>query len=293
MNKQQLVNQSIDYILDHLEESLTLEKVATHFHFSQYYFGRLFKEHTGESVYAFIKRMKLEQSAIDLKLQPKQQVTTIGLKYGYSSSNYSTAFKDFYAASPKTYRQFLTAVQAPNPFMSSKLEHFLAYEEYQKKIKIQQLPDQLVSYERFIGNYVELKTYWSAFLAKHQKEIHQETLLLEKFYSDPVSADVNHCICDLCYSVDQPWENTTVIKGGTYAIYPFEGTIDEIFGVLQGIFRIWLPQSSYQMRERFAMNQYLQIDSAKDFVRMRLCIPVTTKRFGGVKSANEKTTRTD
>lgn len=293
MNKHQLINRSIDYIIEHLDQPLTLENVAAQFHFSHYYFGRLFKEQTGESVYAFIKRMRLEQSAIDLKLRPDQQVTDIGLNYGYSSSNYSTAFKGFYAASPKTYRQFLTAVQAPNPFLTSKLEHFLGYEEYQKKIKIEQLPDQLIYYERFIGNYVELKQRWLTFLVDHQEEIKKETLLLEKFYSDPVSADITHCICDLCFSVEQPRENTTTLTDGTYATYLFEGKIMDIFGVLQGIFRIWLPQSQYYMRERFAVNQYLRIDSSNDFVSMKLCIPVARKRFGGLNSENKETEGTD
>lgn len=293
MNKQQLINQSIDYIIEHLDESLTLEKVAAQFYFSRYYFARLFKEQTGESVYTFIKRMKLEQSAIDLKLKPDQQITDIGLTYGYSSSNYSTVFKNTFAASPKTYRQFLTADQTPNPFILGKLECFGDYQAYQKKIKIGHLPDQRFYYERFIGNYAELKQQWSAFLVKHQGEMNEETLLLEKFYNDPVSADVDHCICDLCFSMDQSRKNTTIVKGGIYAIYPFEGKIDEIFGVLQGIFRIWLPQSSYQMRERFAMNQYLQIDFAKDFVKLKLCIPVEPKKIGGLQDENKEAERTD
>lgn len=41
------VNRAIDYILEHLEEDLSLEKVAMHCHFSKYYFSRLFKAQTG------------------------------------------------------------------------------------------------------------------------------------------------------------------------------------------------------------------------------------------------------
>lgn len=53
------VNHAIGYILQHAEEEVTLEKVAEHCHFSKYYFCCLFKAQTGESVYAFIKRVKL------------------------------------------------------------------------------------------------------------------------------------------------------------------------------------------------------------------------------------------
>ena len=59
----QAVNQAIDYILLHIEDDLILEMVADHCHFSKYYFSRIFKEQTGESVYGFIKRTRLQQSA--------------------------------------------------------------------------------------------------------------------------------------------------------------------------------------------------------------------------------------
>lgn len=69
MIKKELVNQSIDYIIQHIDDNLTIKDVADHFHFSKYYFCRSFKEATGESVYEFIKRLKLDQSAINIKLE--------------------------------------------------------------------------------------------------------------------------------------------------------------------------------------------------------------------------------
>lgn len=82
------VNQAIDYILKHIEEEITLGDVAGHCHFSKFYFSRLFKEQTGESVYGFIKRVKLEQSAFRLKTEQGRQITEIGADYGYSPSNF-------------------------------------------------------------------------------------------------------------------------------------------------------------------------------------------------------------
>lgn len=67
MIKKELINQSIDYIIQHFDENLAIEDVANHFHFSKFYFCRSFKEVTGESVYAFIKRLKMDQSAIYIR----------------------------------------------------------------------------------------------------------------------------------------------------------------------------------------------------------------------------------
>lgn len=279
MDKKQLINQSIDYIIQHLDEGLTLEKVAADFNYSHYYFARLFKEQTGESVYGFIKRMKLEQSAIDLKLRATDRVSEIGLNYGYSSTNFSTVFKNSFQCSPNSYRQVLTADQTSNPFIPDKKETFLSFEEYDRKIRIEQLPEQKVYYERFIGNYADLKDRWFLFLDEHQNTISDQTILYEKFYSDPASADLNHCICDLCFSVDPVTsESTAAIKSGTYAIFPFTGTIDEIFAALQGVFRIWLSRSTFQMAERFAVNRYLAIEREQEKVVMELCIPITKQK---------------
>ena len=93
MDRKKLINQSIDYIMKHLDENLSLDTVAAHFFISKYHFSRIFKEETGESVYAFIKRCKIDQSAIDMKLNPAKAITDIGLDYGYSASNYSSVFR--------------------------------------------------------------------------------------------------------------------------------------------------------------------------------------------------------
>lgn len=55
------VNEAIDFILLHINEDLTVDDIAAHCHFSKYYFSRLFRSETGESIYSFIKRLRVEQ----------------------------------------------------------------------------------------------------------------------------------------------------------------------------------------------------------------------------------------
>ena len=44
MDRKKLINQSIDYIMKHLDENLSLDTVAAHFFISKYHFSRIFKE---------------------------------------------------------------------------------------------------------------------------------------------------------------------------------------------------------------------------------------------------------
>ena len=275
MDKKALLNKSIDYILAHLEEPISIEDVANQLSFSKYYFCRMFKEETGEGVYSFIKRLKVEQSAIDLKLQKDKRITDIGLDYGYSASNYSSLFKEHYQLSPNDYRKSLEGSTISNPFYPQKQEVLDTFEDYQKKVELKELNDLYVIYERMLGNYAELKSSWSA-LVEENAYYDDTTVMIEKFYNDPAVAIDGHSICDLCFTLNEEIKekNTMVITGGTYAIYPYKGQIEDIFRVMQGFFRIWLPESSYQMREKYGLTIYRKIDWENDYVQLDMCIPV-------------------
>lgn len=276
MNKTKIINESMDYIIQHLDENLSVEDVAKYFHYSTYYFCRVFKEITGESIYAFIKRLKMEQSAIDLKLEKNRMITDIGLDYGYSSSNYSSAFKGHLHLSPIEFRKSIDAANVLNPFIPEKLEKFQTFHDYDERMTIESIDDFFVIYERFIGNYVDLKEKWYSFMDAYQTRMNKNTILIEKFYNDPMITGLNQCICDLCMTVDEMTEtdHTATIAGGKFAVYHFDGKIQDIFPVLQGIFTVWLPDSGYEMSQRYGLNIYRQVDQDNECVVMDLCIPI-------------------
>jgi AraC family transcriptional regulator len=276
MINKEIINQSIDYIIQHFDENLSISDVAGHFHFSKYYFCRSFKEATGESVYEFIKRLKMDQSAIDIKLEKDKPITDIGLNYGYSSSNYSTAFKKHHSLSPIEFRNTTFVTSKSNPFYPEGHSSFDTFDTYNNKIEIQELSDYLVIYERMIGNYIELKERWFAFLDKYKDYIKADTILMERFYNDPVITNLNGCICDICITTDKHCEldNVTTVMGGRFAKYQFEGEIQNIFCAIQGIFSIWLPASGYEMDKRYGLNIYREINREKGHVIMDVCIPI-------------------
>ena len=276
MIKKELINNSIDYIMQHFEEDISVKDVADYFHFSESYFSRTFKAETGESVYAFIKRLKMDQSAIDIKLEKNKMITDIGLDYGFSSSNYSTAFRKHHHVSPAEFRKATEATSISNPFYPQEFASFGSFSEYDCRMKIQEISDMQVIYERMIGNYVELKEKWFQFMETYKEYIKEETLLIERFYDDPSISSLNRCICDLCITADKNCEldNQTTITGGKFAVYRFEGEIQDIFCTLQGIFSVWFPESGHEMDQRYGLNIYRKIDRANESVMMDLCIPI-------------------
>lgn len=276
MDRKQLVNQSINYIMQHLDEELSLDIIAAHFYISKYYFSRIFKEETGETLYAFIKRCKVDQSAIDMKLNPTKTITDIGLDYGYSSSNYSSVFRKHHDISPTMFKQSIPTYSTPVPFTPERIVNFKTAEEYAAHIEIQELDDFFVAYERFIGNYVDIEKHWYQFLDKYSSFMSEKTILLERFFNDPTITNLSQCICDICMTVEQDCglDNVMWISGGKWIVYHFSGEIKNIFEILQGVFSVWLPESGYSMAQRYGLNIYHHIDRDNHSVVMDLCIPI-------------------
>lgn len=229
-----------------------------------------------KGVYAFIKRLKMEQSAIEMKLGKDKSITEIGLYYGYSSSNYSSAFKKHHHLAPAEFRKTVNSSCAPHPFIPEQLARFQSFEAYDQQMEIREMADLRVIYERHLGNYLDLGENWLTFTAKYQADINTDTLLIERFYDDPSITSVGQCLYDLCITVagNCQLENVTTIEGGKFAVYRFDGLIKDIYETLQGIFNIWLPNSRYEMDERYGLDIYRKIDRENNHVIMDLCIPV-------------------
>lgn len=271
-----IVSEAIDYIMNHVGEKITIDDVADHCHFSKYYFSRIFKAETGESVYSFIKRAKMEQSAFRLKVDKEKTITDIGYSVGYTPSNYSSVFKQYHDTSPIEFRKGILDKSLHLDFNHDETNKLESYEECKEKITIEILEDINVIYERRIGNYHDLTLNWCEFLDKYKDYINDETLLIDRTFDDPSITDMDKCVYDVCISVkkDCSLENTLVIKGGKYAVYHFKGYIKGIYAAYQSIFTMWLPESRNEIDDRYSFAIYRRIDCETEYMEMDMCIPI-------------------
>ena len=269
------INRAIDYILDHANEKISVDEIAAHCNFSRYYFSRMFKIETGESIYEFIKRIKMEQSAFRLKVEKSRSITDISCDYGYSSSNYSVAFKQHHDLSPIEFRRSIMQKSLANPFINTGVG-LETLDGCRKKISIEILEDYPVIYQRHKGNYGDLSVHWGAFQEKYQEYVTEQTLFLERTYDDPSITDIDECLYDICMTVPKSCklENTFMIRGGKYAVYHFNGPVKQIYTAYQSIFNVWLPQSNYDIDERYGFDIYRKIDCDSMIMEIDICIPI-------------------
>ena len=271
------INQAIDYILQHIEEELTLNEVAAHCYFSPYYFSRLFKTQTGESVYQFIKRVRLEQSAFRLKTEKERSITEISADYGYSSSNYSSAFRQHYKTSPVSFRKKSYQEAMKHPFFHHEQWRAGSFADCNGKITIKQIPDYRMIYERHFGSYEHMHRAWNKLLVHYRDYISRDTKFIEITYDDPSLTEAKNCLYDIGLSVGEECrlENTTILLGGKCAVYSFKGHIKSIYAAYQTLFLVWLPKTQYRLDEgRNIIDIYHTVDCAAMEVEMDICVPV-------------------
>lgn len=98
-----LYQQLTEYIEDHLDEDLSLEKLAKKFYVSKYYIAHVFKDNIGMSIHQYItkKRLTLCKEAISGKMSITEAYHMFG--FGDYSSFYR-AFKKEYGISPKDFQ---------------------------------------------------------------------------------------------------------------------------------------------------------------------------------------------
>lgn len=269
------INRAIDYILEHINEKITVDDIADHCNFSKYYFSRLFRMEMGESVYEFIKRVKMEQSAFRIKVEKDRRITDISYDYGYSSSNYSSAFKQHHNLSPYEFRRKITQQSLKNPIFNNTVV-LESFEACHQQISIEVLDDRPVIYQRYKGSYGDLSLHWGAFQEKYKLYITEQTPLIERTYDDPSITDSDECLYDICIPTPEgcQLENTYVIKGGKFAVYHFKGIVSQIYSAYQNIFNVWLPQSGFEMDDRYGFDVYKKVDCDTMYMEIDLCIPI-------------------
>ena len=99
-------NRVVDHIQAHLAEPLDLETLAAVACFSPYHFHRLFHGWMGETIHAFILRLRVERAAAHLLYNPAKSITEIALDCGFSSSaTFARAFRTFHGRSASDWRK--------------------------------------------------------------------------------------------------------------------------------------------------------------------------------------------
>lgn len=93
-----------EYIQAHLEENISLRRMADLVPMSQYHFGRLFKQSTGLSPHQYVLRQRIAK-AKELLADEHLSIGEISHQLGFASrSHFTTVFGNLAGTTPSNYR---------------------------------------------------------------------------------------------------------------------------------------------------------------------------------------------
>ncbi len=294
------INQVQDYIEDHLDDKLELSTLAKITHFSEYYFHRLYSLASGESLYGFIKRLRLERAAFKLREMKQDSITDIALSVGFgNSSSFAKAFKNYYGISASDYRKGKNGQVTSQPSYYNK---DMAFEDYVDElttykplnVEIQNIEAKRMVYTRYTGEYrgnadlfgrlftdlyewvmaKGLLTKENQFTAKWLTLYHDlGSMTKEDFLRVSVCMEVDHKV-----DVDGDIGYYTM-AGGQYVVARYEVVTEDYQKAWDHMFLHWLPQSAYEHDDRLPYEAYPFVKPSKEGYRLvDICIPIKPRK---------------
>ena len=300
------INRVIDYIEKNVAEELTLEKLANVAYFSPFHFHRIFSAFVGETLFAFIKRMRLEKSANMLVYNLDASITDIALEVGFGdSSTFSRAFRDHFGMSASEFRgggyheirntrkqkskdrqTNSNSDQDKTLFSDYFVDENLNIQQRsnEMKVEVKEMPKMHVAYVRHIGPYGEIGQAfkkicnWAGARGLFRPP---QSLVLGVYHDSTEITEESKLRSSACITVP---ENTVVegevgkmdIEPGKYAVSRFEISKEQFQESWDSLAKNWLPDSGYQFDNRLCYEIYLNdhmTHPEQKFI-VDICIPI-------------------
>ena len=94
------IERSKEYIVSHLDDDLSAEKIAAREGYSVFHFCRIFKEYTGESLMRYVREKRLEKA--EKEIENGEPAAFVAYKYGFETqSGFARAYERKFGERPK------------------------------------------------------------------------------------------------------------------------------------------------------------------------------------------------
>lgn len=264
------------YIQNHLDDPLSLEKLASIAHFSPYHFHRVFSGLMGESIKGYLRRLRLERAIRDLAFT-NLSLVQISARAGYDTqAAFQRAFKEAYKKTPLTLRKKA----------QKELGELCETMDVKKPlVEVKKVESIKVAFARHVGSYSDLTATWFQLIAK----VGMSHLLSEKTKKIGIPYDsiditpVDKLRYDACVTLEglenfKPTGKVGVqtLQGGKYAVITHHGDIEKIESTYNILFSVWLPQSHYEPADapNFMLHRKLPYHTPSELLETDIYLPL-------------------
>lgn len=286
MQTAELIEQAIDYIEEHLNEPIELERIAEASMMSVPNLYRMFYAMTGHPVKEYIRKRRTSEAAFLLR-QSELPANEIGYQLGFDAyQTFNKAFKRYTGLTPATYRQS---------------EFIFSFERIRLQERVSYLEDRELS-ERYSDVRVIRLAPQSGFGYLHVSEAEEgiEDEAIHRFRNALAACDIDLGTMKLWgWNVDReeeaqkygyqlvaigdterfpehPQLRTVEIPGGLYAatwISAESGSA--IVAAWNRLLSEWLPRSTFELGKHGFLEEYQQYSGR--IVRLKLFLPVSRR----------------
>jgi AraC family transcriptional regulator len=293
----------VDYIEKNPAEQLSLERLASIAAFSPYHFHRVFKSITGETLFGFSQRLRIENGAQALLATRNRSVMDIAQQCGFASAaTFARAFRthfdmtatDWRSGGYRRWREWGKLRNSGNADSKASKARYGRDRDNAGRMKntanldvrIQALPSYRVACMRFVGPYGPqgIPQLWGkvrTWMAMHDL-IAENELSVGIAYDNPNIAVSQTCRYDAGVVVSSDFAldrrvSVTDTASGRYAITAFSGTAAEIAAAWDLTFSAWIPDSGFAPDDKPCIELYrgtTGLDPSVGAFTCELCLPV-------------------
>lgn len=275
------LNDTINYIEEHLTDEIDYGKLAQIACCSTFHYQRMFTYMAGIPLSEYIRRRKMSLAAVDL--QSGEKVLDIALKYGYSSpTSFNRAFQGVHGVTPSAAKEAGVSLKAYSP-ISFKIT-IKGVEEMNYRIEVKEAI-RIVGISRPLSkeieqNFKEVPQMWGEAAQNGTLE-----KLIPFMNSQPMGVlGVSVCneneqwryyiaVASTSQDISDFEEHT--IPASTWAVFSGEGTVLSIQELEKRIFTEWLPTSGYEYGNAADIEVYL--DPNPQNTKYEVWMPVVKK----------------
>lgn len=275
------LNESMNYIEEHLTSEIDYEQLARIACCSSYHFQRMFTYMAGVTLAEYIRRRKMSLAAVDLQ-GGNERVIDVGEKYGYHSPTaFNRAFQGVHGIAPSAVKGEGVSVKSFPPItfkIAVKGVEEMNYRiESKEAFRIVGISEPL--HRELESNFMIVPQMWQ------NAAVNGTIEKLAGVMDTPPMGLLGVSVCNdeeqwkYFIAVSSTKENGEfeeyTIPASTWAIFSGSGTNQSIQELEQRIITEWLPASGYEYANAPDIEVYLNPDPQN--AQYEVWIPVTKK----------------
>ncbi len=276
------LNQSMNYIEEHLTDEIDYEQLGQIACCSAYHYQRMFTYMAGITLAEYIRRRKMSLAAVDLQ-DGNERVIDIAEKYGYSSPTaFNRAFQSFHGIAPSSVKGEGVSVKSFSPIVfriavkgATEMNYRIETKEAFRIIGVSAPLDKEIE-----NNFKVVPEMWQ------EASVNGTIQKLAGIMDTQPMGLLGVSVCNN----EEQWKYFIAVSGtnagdefeeytvpaSTWAIFSGTGTNQSVQELEQQIITEWLPTSGYEYANAPDIEVYLNPDPQN--AQYEVWIPVVKKK---------------